>query len=376
MNDEALPEPTADEKAAMRAFLQRSEVRLSTMHRVATALLSGAGILVLLPAVERDAVMNVLRALVQGPVSWSRGLLVVAVLSAITLALAVLWLVIVELTRFYFHSNHFEHDGVEVFTPRFTLTGIRLPTDELSPATNDRYTEIFEAQRAVRLVVPGNARARMRIDDQLRAYPGLDRSVKDAADPDAADQARAHALFDLAAARRRSLVAEVVKVEYGIVRHMLKLQMIVLRYVKALLVVVVTAGATFACAGAVNTKITISAADERWIAGTLLLWAPTVLLVVSSPVRWLESMLRSEGAAEHAVSRDRGLTRLEDFAARVTVGVWCLAVASMIVLLVHHPVSHQGAAAVIAVMVGSIVGFLVVFARRWQTRHTGAGRGV
>ena len=38
---------TADERAAMRAFLQRCEVRLSTMHRVATALLSGAGILVL-----------------------------------------------------------------------------------------------------------------------------------------------------------------------------------------------------------------------------------------------------------------------------------------------------------------------------------------
>lgn len=33
------------------------------MHRVATALLSGAGILVLLPALERDAVLQVLRAL-------------------------------------------------------------------------------------------------------------------------------------------------------------------------------------------------------------------------------------------------------------------------------------------------------------------------
>ena len=68
VSDDVVPEPTADEKAAMRAFLQRSEVRLSTMHRVATALLSGAGILVLLPAVERDAVMNVLRSLVEGPV--------------------------------------------------------------------------------------------------------------------------------------------------------------------------------------------------------------------------------------------------------------------------------------------------------------------
>lgn len=354
----------------MRAFLQRSEVRLSTMHRVATALLSGAGILVLLPAVERDAIMHVLRSLMQGPVSWSRGLLALAVLSAITLALAVLWLVIVELTRFYFHSNHFLHDGTEVFTPRFTLTGIRLSSDELGADTDRAYTEIFEAQRTMRLLVPGNPKARLRIDEQLRAYPGLDRSVREAPAPLAADRARSDALFELAAARRRTLVGEVVKVEYGIVRHMLKLQLIVLRYVKALLVVVVTAGATFACAGAVNEQIAISAADERWIAGTMLLWAPTVLLVVSSPVRWLDSMLRSEGATENAVSRDRGLTRLEDLAARVTVGVWAVAVASMIVLLVHHPVSRQGAVAVVAVMVASVVGFLTVFARRWQVRHS------
>ena len=360
---------TADERAAMRAFLQRSEVRLSTMHRVATALLSGAGILVLLPAVERDAVMNVLRTLVQGPVSWSRGLLTVAVLAAITLALAVLWLVIVELTRFYFHSNHFMHDGTEVFTPRFTLTGLRLPSDELGEATNRAYTEIFEAERTMRLLVPGNPKARARIDDQLRAYPALDRSVRDAADPVAADRARSDALFELAAARRRTLAGEVVKVEYGIVRHMLKLQLIVLRYVKALLVVVVTAGATYACAGAVNEQLSISAADERWIAGTMLLWAPTVLLVVSSPVRWLDTMLRSEGATDNAVSRDRGLTRLEDLAARVTVGVWALAVASMVLLLVHHPVSHQGGAAVVAVMVVSVVGFVVVFSHRWRVRH-------
>ncbi|MFP5487779.1 MAG: hypothetical protein ACLGHQ_05685, partial [Acidimicrobiia bacterium] len=54
----------ADERAAARAFLPRSEVRLSTLHRTAVALLSGAGLLVVLPVVARDAVHGVLRALV------------------------------------------------------------------------------------------------------------------------------------------------------------------------------------------------------------------------------------------------------------------------------------------------------------------------
>ena len=71
------------------------------MHRVATALLSGAGILVLLPAVERDAVLQVMRSLLAGPLTWSRGLLAIGVVLSIALALSVLWLVIVELTRFY-----------------------------------------------------------------------------------------------------------------------------------------------------------------------------------------------------------------------------------------------------------------------------------
>ncbi|CAN0324898.1 unnamed protein product, partial [Phaeothamnion confervicola] len=102
---------TADDRAAMRAFLQRCEVRLSTLHRVATALLSGAGILVLLPAVERDSVIQELRALLHGPPTLTRLLLAGAVAISIALALCVLWLVVQELTRFYFHANHVEHEG-------------------------------------------------------------------------------------------------------------------------------------------------------------------------------------------------------------------------------------------------------------------------
>ena len=40
---------TADERAATRAFVARCEVRLSTLHRIAVGMLSGAGLLVVLP---------------------------------------------------------------------------------------------------------------------------------------------------------------------------------------------------------------------------------------------------------------------------------------------------------------------------------------
>ena len=328
---------TADERAAMRAFLQRSEVRLSTMHRVATALLSGAGILVLLPALERDSVVQVLRTLLIGPISWTRGLLSVGVAVSVLLALTAFWLLVLELTRFYFHSNHIRNDDGEFFTPRFTLTGLRLPNDELDPRTDQAFEAMHGSADNVELLVAKNSAARERIDRQLDAYPGL--VQPDAVEP---DRARADALFELAASRRRTLAEEVAKVEYGIVRHAIRLQVIVLRYVKALLVIVVTSLAAFASAAAVNEQAAIAAADERWIAGVLLVWAPVVLLVVGAPVRWLERLLKAEGARHTALGNDRELTQVEDVTARVALVTWLVSGAAAIGLLVDHPVTTQG----------------------------------
>jgi hypothetical protein len=297
--------------------------------------------------VERDSVVSVLRALLQGPVSWSRGLLAGAIAVAIALAITVLWLLVVELTRFYFHANHVQHGRTEVFTPRFTLTGLRIPSDEFGPETDAEYEAVHGQEATVRLLVPGNARARGRIDRQLNAYPGL---VQPGGDP---DRRRAEGLFELAASKRRLLVEEVAKVEYGMVRHMLRLQVIVLRYVKALLVIVVTALTAFACAAAVNSQAHVTAADERWIASALLIWAPVVLLAVSSPVHWLESLLRAEGAQQANVIRDHELTQLEEVTARLAGLTWALAAVALVLLVVHHHVSHQGVIAVAVVAAAS-----------------------
>lgn len=356
---------TADDRAAMRAFLQRCEVRLSTMHRVATALLSGAGILVLLPALERDAVVQVLRALLAGPISWSQALLAVGVVGAMGLALSALWFVVLELTRFYFHSNHVRtemHDGAhEVFTARFTLTGLRLPADELSPAAAADYALRHSSSDNVELLVAKNQSARDQIDRQMAAYPGL---IPD--DVPDADTARAEALFALAASRQRSLAEEVMKVEYGIVRHANRLQVIVLRYVKALLVIVVTSLASYASAAVLTSERILSAADERWIAGVLLVWAPVVVLVAAAPVRWLDRLLRAEGAQGTALGADRELTQVEDITVRVALVVWVLAAVASGSLLVDHPVSDAGRVAALVVLVASAVGMVVV---TWQRRE-------
>ena len=105
----------------------------------------------------------------------------------------------------------------------------------------------------------------------------------------------------------------------------------------------------------------------------MVLWAPVVLIVVSSPVRWLESLLRSEGAQHTAVSRDAELTQLEEVTARIAAVAWVVSMTSMVLLLVHHPVSNQGAVAIAVTLLASVV--LVGFAaarrlegRRWPLR--------
>lgn len=297
----------------MRAFLQRSEVRLSTVHRVASALLSGAGLMVLLPAVERDSVVVVLRPLLTGRLDVARLLLAAATVASLAMPFTALWLVLRDLTRFYFHANHIGHGASEVFAPRFTLTGLQHPGDDLSGSTAVALADARNRRRARELLIPGNDAARRRIDAQIDAYGGLGTG------PDRTDADRASALYTLAASKSRSLVDEVAKVEHGLVRHVLSIQVIVLRYAKALLALLATALSAFACATVVEGKPSLTPGDEAWLGAILLLWAPLAIVAVTSPVRWLESQLRNDGPGRAAATHDPELTLVEVVTVRLAL---------------------------------------------------------
>ena len=368
---------SGEERAAVRAYLQRSEVRLSTIHRVASALLSGAGLMVLLPAVERDSVTSVLGALLSGDVGLVRVLLAVAVCAAVALPFTALWLLLRDLTQFYFHANHVRHRDGEAFTPRFTLTGLRLPGGELEAAAAASLDDARLQPRNVELLVPANDESRRRIDLQLAAYGGLGLPEP------ATDAARARALFDLAASRERDLVDEVAKVEHGMARHVLRIQVIVLRYVKAVLAMLTTALAAFALAAIIERHAEISAGDETWLAVILLAWAPVAVLAVTTPVRWLERLLRSEGATHTAVSDDRELTRVEDVTVRLALGGFAVAAIAFVLVIPRAEVSAASrgwalaaaliaAGAVVAVLATWVggTGWRRVMQRDWQTATT------
>ena len=326
---------TADERAAMRAFLQRSDVRLSTVHRVATALLSGAGLMVLLPAIARDSVVTIMRALLTGGPEATRLLLLAAMGAVLSLPFMALWFLLRDLTRFYFHAQHLLHDGRDVFAPRFTLTGLRLPIGELNESIG-----LLEAARIdpvnIELLVPPRAASRATIDRQLDAYGGLGGSNEAGIN---GDIGRAAGLFELVASRSRTLPDEVAKMEHGMVRHMLRIQVIVLRYVKALLAFLTTALAVFAADAVVESHPDLDTAARAVLSCVILGWAPCIVVAVNAPVRWIEQLLRNEGAARNAIRTDDEFTRVERIATAIATIGWLLAATSVVVLVLgtDHP---------------------------------------
>lgn len=344
------PALTDEERAAARAFVARCEVRLSTFHRIAVGMLSGAGLLVVLPVVARDSIAGILSSLVDDGFSAADVALTAAIIAMLALPAVALWLLFADLTRFYFHANHIDNQGSATFTPRFTLTSLKLPSDELGPAASQEMERIRTDPSIVELLVPTNDESRRRVDRQLDVYGGLGSHGDDVS--------RAAGLFELAASRSRPLLEEVAKIEHGMARHVLRLRGLVLRYVKALLALLTTAIAVYvgdAVVAGVEPGEELSMSDRAWLAAVVLLWAPLVVLAVTSPVRWIERAMRDDGAPSTAVADDPELTFVERVSLRIAAVGWLAAAIAMVLTLVDDTLSITARSAGIVVLAASVI---------------------
>ena len=214
------------------------------------------------------------------------------------------------------------------------------------------------------LLVPSNDLARSRIDRQLDAYGGLGRHDVEG------DPGRADGLFELAASHDRSLIEEVAKIEYGIARHILRVQVIVFRYVKALLAFLTTALAVFAAAAVLEGSATIGPTEELWLVCITALWAPSLVAVVTAPVRWLDQLLRAEGASRSAVANDPELTRVERLAIWAAGAAWMLVTVAAIAVAVDEGADEGGIAASLTVVgVAGVLLWWQVLKRRVATHR-------
>jgi hypothetical protein len=341
-----------DERNAMRAYLQRCEVRLSTMHRVAVGFLSGAGLLFLFPILVKDGVLLILRAILEfnpivnmsgtGATVWMvilYGCLIYPFVLSLAIPAVALFLVFKDIVRFYFvaHPPTFPD---ALFNPRFILTGVAFSTDESaevkarilryqygtdlinfatsqSEAQAQYYHDIID--KPDRMIVPRSRKlprlVRMHVlsipsqkpldqladDDLVRVQGTYTNHGEDEelllnqpyVDRTLKEIDGFNAALGLAGFIDRPLYEEVAKTEVSLVRHSLKLRRLVLRYFQALLIMVWTGIVTFLMLPFIQDSQARVSLLNIFAVGYFV-WAVGAPIMVRLPHTWLAEDSRAE----------------------------------------------------------------------------------
>ena len=356
MVNSASPPPAGDtisdeeSRAAMRGFLQRSEVRLSTIHRVGQALLGGSALVLLLPLFIRDGFPRLTTLLMSSYDAGQHWLVIagigVAAFVSIALPVVAVYLLVGDLLGFYFTSNTFGALGASpdtpsrtVFNPRFVISGLGFNNDELNDRTQKLLDEGRDDEWTRALLVPrslDDAGWRDRFD--TRAFE-IWHTVTPEGLP--GDDDRLRQQFRLAGLNRdRTLAHDVARTEALLAKHVLSIRIVVLRYTKALLLLIATTVATLAASGIVEEALHDDPSGGRFpdgfpyrhlflVALVYVAWAPAAVRSVTAPLRMIQR--HTPGVGEHRdVYLDKQLTQFESATVLATFVVLVGAVAALI----------------------------------------------
>jgi hypothetical protein len=334
---DSLPPLSEQERNAMRSYIQRAEVRLSTMHRVAVGFISGAGLLFLFPVFFKDAILLIIRELLNyqppaPPIAGTGGIAVIVamylcVLYPLGLSLGIpaiaLVVLIKDIVRFYF-SGHTSGYPEDFFNPRFILSGVGFSPDE-SESVKNRVMAHQYGSDLINFVLPHDEKKSAYfsdlLDPELRIVPksrkitrlvergvvslpnvksvtalGPDDVVCIEGNGDAArishperrvkEIDRFNAALGLAGFLDRPLHEEVAKSEVSLVRHSLNLRRLVLRYAQALLIFVWTMTVSFAMLPFVQDTHHRFPTLTVYAVGYTI-WSMVMPFVVQLPIYWL-----------------------------------------------------------------------------------------
>jgi pyrimidine deaminase RibD-like protein len=304
-SERRLTAPESPDHLAVRSYLQRGEVRLSTMHRIAGAFLSGAGILILLPVLFRDSLSTIVGTLSKfaaGAEWWEVSLYyVLPCVLVFGIPLWSLWLLLKDLTNFYFTANippgkkppllaGTRPTSNTSFQPRFALTAIPFSNDEAPGIKSEMRKHQFNTPLMYFLLSP-NEREQQWLLDIYEVNKDNDTVLpKDEWLANCSEDSSANALrmaFGLAGAYNRDLIEEAAKMELSLVRHNLHLRRLLMRYMKALLIIIWTATISFVMASIIG-HVQVDWQLVALLVG-LWLWAGVVQLIVRSPLKWIRS---------------------------------------------------------------------------------------
>jgi hypothetical protein len=230
---------------AIRAYVARAESRLATMHGVAGAFISGAGLLLLLPIFYRDAANPFLTTIIDdlraGTSASSGGLLLlgwaIPFVCALILPIYAVYLMIEQLVVLYF-LPHGQTD--QYLLPRFALAPLAMPIDDPEVvdeiATQRRVSslklQIIEAiytEQNITTVIPRahSSRELMNLTSIGHRFPGILNLLPERTKHGGADGSDAWA-YNVRAAktglRDRTLVEEAARIEVALVRFAARLR--------------------------------------------------------------------------------------------------------------------------------------------------------
>ncbi len=329
MNPQDTPYTDA-ERNAMRAFLQRTEVRISTMHRIATAFIGGAGLLLLIPIFFRDAIDGILEVMLmntevqfprQDPLLGTILTVLLFIFVGYNLLLSLwipiysLFLLLKDIVQFYF-SLYAPGFAPSLVHPTFSLTGLAFPYDESVRAKRDIMQYQYQSNH-IDFVIPFSEGKREAYFDHIvsethgdiippsRQWARLAHEGIVNEESNKKQIERYNAAMGVARSLDRTLVEEVALAEMLIVRNIIYLRRLVLRYTKALLMFIWTTLISFI----MLPFLTESRLPVFLVLGVgYFVWSMMVSRLMRLPMNWIIRH-RQEHANEAQI--DRQLTVLE-----------------------------------------------------------------
>ncbi len=319
---------SADERNAMRAYLQRMEVRLSTIHRIAVSFMGGAGLLLLLPIFFKDEFVVVIRLFLSErlPLGTSTGEVLLGAALYITLLYPVLlsvgfpiyalYILFKDVIHFYY-TIYTPGFSSNLYTPSFALSGVTFSPDE-APRAKKRILEYqYQHSNSINFAIPfSDADRKSYFDEVITATQGriIPRSrdydtlhaqgvLPDHLPRETVDQF--NTAFGLARSLDRALVEEVAVTEMSLVRHINYMRRLILRYMKTLLIFIWTTGLTFVMLPLAQDERTPTFAVVSF---TYVIWALLIVWIIRMPVRWIYRHRRGVPDERHV---DTQLTYLD-----------------------------------------------------------------
>jgi hypothetical protein len=323
---------TESERNALRSYLQRAEVRISTQHRIATAFIGGAGLLLLIPIFLRDVIDGELTVFLQltGNLfpAWEQTAgLIATVATLITLGIPLIlslvipmygvYLLLKDLVHFYYtlYMPGFDHD---LLNPTFALGGIAFSPDE-SHRAKRQIMKFQYIPEHMDFMLPFSKGKRAlyfetMIDETGGALLPESRNVETLRkegilNGQTDDRTAQHfnAAFGLARSLDRDLIQEVAISEMHLTRNVLYLRRLLLRYVKTLLLFIWTTVISFIMLPMLR--------DERFpnlliLALGYVAWSVGVLPILKVPANWLYRHRRQDPEPRRM---DAQLTQFETF---------------------------------------------------------------